>query len=285
LGGWLSRLPRSALHAWPWLVYTSGELAAAQGQLATARRTFATATALFTAHHDTNGTYQSILAESALAAWQGDRAYAQARAQAVNAMAAAAGLAWHQGWAAWQLGCLAAPDDPETALAHFGRAAAAAAAAGNPLMADLIRQAAALTRHQHELRRQREFHRQEYLAAERAEHEAAARLRELLVAPPENLDALLEVHGWSRTPLMLKLPIPPAEPPAEPQHRRVWDTLLGVVGLRRGHPGRTLQLPPFPTAYPPAHRRCPCSTPASARRASRRSPAPGSPMAHLPTIR
>lgn len=252
LSDWLSRLPRSALHAWPWLVYTSGELAAAQGQLDTARRAFAAATALFTARQDTDGIYQSILAESALAAWQGDRAYAQTGAQAVNAMAEAAGLAWHQGWAAWQLGCLAAPDDPETALAHFGRAAAAAAAAGNPLMADLIRQAAALTRHQHELRRQREFHRQEYLAAERAEHEAAGRLRGLLAAPPENLDALLEVHGWSRTPLMLKLPMPPAEPPAEPQHRRVWDTLLGVVGLRRGPPRPHTAAPALPNGVPPS---------------------------------
>ncbi len=246
LGGWLGQLPAPALHAWPWLVYAGGEIAAAQGHADMARRAFATATALFTARHDADGACQSLLAESTLAAWHDDRAHAQARALAASALAEASGLAWHEGWAAWQLGCLAAAaGELDNALVYFDRAMVAASTAGDSFMAELLRQAEALARQQHDLQRQREFHRQGYFAAEQAEHEAAKRLSLLLSIPPDGLDALLGTHGWSRIPLILKLPAPEAssELPGTPDQFSLWHRLLRAIRLHRrttrpdsGHP-------------------------------------------------
>ncbi|HEY3229474.1 MAG TPA: BTAD domain-containing putative transcriptional regulator [Roseiflexaceae bacterium] len=246
LAGWLGQLPTSTLRTWPWLIHTGGELAAAQGDADAARRAFAVSAELFTARDDADGACQSMLAESALAAWHGDRTYAQNRALVASAMAEAAGLAWHQGWAAWQLGCLAAATGGlDDALIYFDRAATAASTLGDPLMVELLRQTEELLQRQRELRRQRELHRQAYFVAERAEQEAAERLCRLLGAAPEQLDGLLIAHGWSHTPLMLKLPAPAplAEitvgaaraiaPAADPQRTGVWDRLLFAVGLRQ----------------------------------------------------
>jgi DNA-binding SARP family transcriptional activator len=248
LGAWLGQLPAPTLRACPWLIYAGGELAAARGDTDAARRTFAVSAELFAMRHDVEGACQSILAESALAAWQGDYTHARARALAANAAAEAAGLVWHQSWAAWQLGCLAASADLDDALAYFGRAVALAPALGDPFMADLLQQAEDLLLRQRELRRQRELHRQAYFAAERAEREAAERLRRLISAPLEQVDGLLAGRGWAHTPLMLKLPAPayPADlalaapggmPVAaeleEPVHLGMWARLLHAFGLRR----------------------------------------------------
>jgi len=235
LTGWLHQLPQAALHAWPWLVYAEGEIAAAEGHARTARRAFAAAARLFTAHHEADGACQSLLAESALAAWQGDPAYARTRALAAISIAKAAGLQWHVGLAAWQVGCLAAAaGELVDALAYFDQGAAAASAAGDPVMVELLRHVEALALRQRDLRRQREHHRQEYFAAERAEHETADLMQGLLDSPSDGLDTLLGTHGWSRTPLMLKLPPPirRAEPSSIPGQTRPWSGLLGLVGLR-----------------------------------------------------
>jgi len=242
LGQWVEQLPASALHDWPRLVYIGGEIAAAQGRDDAARRAFATSTALFKARHDTGGACQSLLAESAIASWHGDGAQAQADALTSSAMAEAAGLAVHRGWADWQLGCLAAASGKlDDALACFDRAESAVSAAGDSLMLDLVRQVKTLTSHQSELRRQSESHRQAHLSAERAEREAAERLKALLGAPPDNLGTLLENYGWSRTPLMLKLPTatPSSEVSDVPQHTGLWEKLLTAVGLHRQLVGQT----------------------------------------------
>jgi DNA-binding SARP family transcriptional activator len=236
LAGWLDALPSATLRAWPWLIYAGGDLASARGQPGVARKAFDMAASLFTARHDPEGACQSMLAESALAAWQGDRAHAQARALAASTIADAVNLSWYQAWAAWQLGCLAASTgELDDALAYFERAAAAAAVVGDPMVLDLLRQVDALVLRQRDIRRQRDFHQQAFVAAERAELEAAEHLRRALSAPPEGLDLLLDVHGWSRMPLMLKLPAPVlvANEDAEPERKSLWQSLLGVVGLRR----------------------------------------------------
>jgi DNA-binding SARP family transcriptional activator len=247
LGEWLAQLPTPTLQAWPWLVYVGGEIAAARGDTNDARRAFAVSAELFSAHDDAEGACQSILAESALAAWQGDHAYARARALAASTAAEAASLSWHQGWAAWQLGCLAATCDIDDALAYFGRAAAVASTLDDSFMGGLLCQAEDLLLRQRELRLQRELHRQAYFAAERAEHEAGERLRRLISAPPEQIDSLLIACGWAHTPLMLKLPAPTlyedmtllaeravgAPNLDAPARAGVWDRLLHAVGLRR----------------------------------------------------
>jgi len=232
---WLKQLPKPALYAWPRLVYTQGEIAAAQGQTDAARRAFALAAELFTARHEADGACLSLLAEGALAAWSGDRAHAQVQTLTASLMAEAAGLNKHRSWAIWQLGCLAAAaGDLDSAIIYFDQAATLALAMGDALLAEGLRRGEALARQWRDVRRQREFHHQAYLVAERAERKAAERVRQLLGSPSENLDALVGAHGWSGTPLMLKLPAPASPPalPAAPGLTHLWDNLLGWLGLR-----------------------------------------------------
>jgi DNA-binding SARP family transcriptional activator len=232
---WIQRLPSPSLRGSPWLVYAGGEIAAAQGDVSAALRAFALAASLFTSDHDAEGACQSMLAESAVAAWRGDSAHARARALAAYTTAETADLAWHLGWAAWHMGCLAAAGgELDDALAYFGRAVGAAEAINDLVMIELLRLAEALLLRQRELRSQREYHRQAYFAAEQAEREVIERLRLMFSTPPDRLDELLGTHSWSRTPLMLKLtpPAPEALPPPD-SDPGFWGKLLGAVGLRR----------------------------------------------------
>jgi DNA-binding SARP family transcriptional activator len=252
---WMQRLPAPSLRGSPWLVYAGGEIAAAQGDVNAAQRAFALAASLFTADHDSEGVCQSLLAESAVAAWRGDSAHARTRALAAYSTAETAGLAWHQGWAAWHMGCLtAATGELDDALAYFGRAVSAAEAIDDAVMTELLQLAEALILRQRDLRRQREYHRQAYFAAEQAEREVIERLRVMFAAPPNRLDDLLSAHSWSRTPLMLKLaaPAPEALPPPTGDNG-FWSKLLGAVGLRRkpaaSAPVRALAETPPPLDY------------------------------------
>jgi len=205
MGEWLGRLPDRTLKARPWLVYHQAEIAAARMQ--TAQRRFSTATSLFTARHEPEGTCQSMLAESALAAGRMDLSYAQARALAASAMADAAGLPWYQAWAAWQLGSLALGTGKlDAAAANFGRAAEVAARIGDPAMLDLTLEAQRLAGHLQEVRRRREEHHEAYLDLEAAEHAPAERLLAHVGAAYEWATTLVQVHGWSYTPLALKMP-------------------------------------------------------------------------------
>lgn len=236
LDEWLSQLPAQTLKDWPWLVYIGGELAAAQGRLDAAQRAFALSSKLFTNEHDAYGSCQSLLAESTLAVWRGNHAQAESRALAASTVAETAGMAWHQSWAAWQLGCLAAAaDNLDAALTYFDRAADAASAIDDPQVLALPRQAEQLTLHQRELRQQRELYRQAYFTVEQAEQLAVDQLHRLLLAPPVGVDTLLEEHGWTRLPLMLKLPAPePAFNMLEVSGKgNIWNRLLGMMGMRR----------------------------------------------------
>ena len=252
---WMQRLPAPSLRGSPWLVYAGGEIAAAQGDMNAALRSFALAASLFTADHDPDGACQSMLAESAVAAWRGDAAHARARALAACAMAETANLAWHMGWATWHMGCLAAASgELDDALAYFGRAVSAAEVIDDAVMSELLRLAEALILHQRELRRQREYHRQAYFVAEQSEREVMERLRVMLAVPPNGLDDLLSAHGWSRTPLMLKLTAPaPDALPLPAGDSGFWRKLLGAVGLRRksgiATPARALAETPPPLDY------------------------------------
>lgn len=235
---WLSQLPAQTLAEWPSLVYASGELAAAQGQIGAAQQAFALASRLFETRHDVCSWCQSLLAESTLAVWRGDLARAEAHALAAGTQARAAGLPWQSGWAAWQLGCLAtAGDDLDKALVYFGHAQDVAASLDDQLMLALSRQAEMLVRRQRDLRRDAEYHRASYWAADQAMREVAEQLHLLLSAPQHNRDALLETHGWTRLPLMLKLLAPAPEAPSVliAEGQGVWGRLLGMLGLRRNH--------------------------------------------------
>lgn len=230
---WLAELPRDVLRSQPWLVYTRGELAAAQGRSNQARRSFAAASRSFAAVNDVDGVCQSMLAESTLAAWEHDNARAQSLARSAHVLAEQTGLIWHQGWAAWQLGCLAATiGDLDAALASFERATAAAETVGDPTMREVVALTTELATRQRDLLHRREFHRQAYLAAGQAERAAASALCASLQKPPANLSALLGAHGWVHTPLMLKLPAPLLVPAVEPVARGgFWRSLLGRLGL------------------------------------------------------
>ncbi|HBY94624.1 MAG TPA: hypothetical protein DEP84_11800, partial [Chloroflexi bacterium] len=251
---WLNLLPTPTLRAWPALIYAGGEIAVAQADVNSAQRAFSTAATLFTAQHDVDGACQSLLAESTLAAWRGDHTHAQTRALAASTIAEAAGQLWYQGWAVWQLGCLAAAAGQlDDALVYFGRGVAAMQTLDDSVVLEILHMAEELAFRQRDLQREREFHRQAYFAAESAEHEAAKRLSALVREPPVQLDRLLEAHGWTRTPLMLKLPVPGPQLEAleEPESPGLWESLLRVIGLRRPATNATDPVPVRVKEAPP----------------------------------
>jgi DNA-binding SARP family transcriptional activator len=232
--GWISRLPRAALRTRPWLLYAGAEIALTRGDDARAETAFASATTLFHERRDLEGMCQSMLAESALAAWHGDVDHGLSRALAANAVADANGLTQLQGWAGWQVGCLTAGrGDLDEALAHFARAEAALYEAGS-VTGELLQLARDLTLRQRELRDARDRHLNDYYTAERSEREVAERVRALLSSPPESALGIPQTVGWLRTPLALKLPsgLLPASHPEPPNRSGLWATFVGTVGLR-----------------------------------------------------
>jgi DNA-binding SARP family transcriptional activator len=209
LAAWLRQLPSYEFHAWPWLVYARGEIALVQSDLHAARDAFAVASSSFAIKHDTVGMCLSRLAESSLASKTGDSGYAQERAQSALDTAESAALPHYQSWAAWHLGRLSAEaGDIDAALTFYERAATAAAAAGDITTTALMRPTRQHALRQRDLRRQREFFRQSYFAAEQAEHQAGKVLRQDNAMSLNRVAALLGAHGWLHTPLALKLPIP-----------------------------------------------------------------------------
>lgn len=234
LSSWIEALPASTLRKWPWLVYAVGEIAAASSEFETARKMFDAAAALFTAQQDVEGNCQSLLAESALAAWSGDRAHAQMRSLAARTVAQSAGLDWHHGWAAWQLGCLAASSgEPQEARSYFAEAHQAAEAAGDASMLELIQRAEHLVNQQCEVLHQRAYLQQAYAELVQTKAALDAQVKELVGAPPAPLDVVLTYRGWSRTPLMLKLPAPTLPVTIASGSGGFWNTLLTWFGWRR----------------------------------------------------
>jgi DNA-binding SARP family transcriptional activator len=242
MGEWLDRLPDRTLRSRPWLVYHQAEIAAWQDRLQTAERRFSTATSLFTAHHQPEGACQSMLAESALAASRMDLVRAQARALAASAMADAAGLPRYQAWAAWQLGSLAlVTGKPDDAAAYFSRAAEVAAKIGDPRMLDLTLETERLTGHLQAVRRRREEQHRAYVDLEGAENRATERLQAHIAAAYERATALVQVYGWSHTPLALRMPALQSEPQASsaPAGRSWWLRIRQVFTVRREAEPRT----------------------------------------------
>jgi DNA-binding SARP family transcriptional activator len=250
LSTWLKRIPQETLTQWPWLVYIGGKIDAAQGHADIARRSFAASSALFNRRQDIHGTCLSLLAESALAAWRGDVIFSKERSLTAFTTAQRANLAWYQCWAAWQLGCLAATaNDLDEALAWFGPAAGVAdqaeaqsLAAGTLFsgedtssLGEMLHLAEKLVLRQKDLARREELYQKAIIETERAEKEVSASLRNLMYSPPENLDALLETHGWTHMPLM---PISSALIVDLPGNKLggVWQTLLNVFSERTRAP-------------------------------------------------
>jgi DNA-binding SARP family transcriptional activator len=204
---WLAALPAEILKVEPRLLYKKAEIAAASGQGDAAQRGFLAAASRFAAGCDPDGACRSMLAESALAARRRDFPRAQARAQAASALADAAGLAWHQVWACWQLGWVAVGgQEPASAAAHFAQAAAIASRIREPDLLELVLEAERLTNHLQELRRQQEQHRDALLTLQRAEQDATGRIVEHLGGVAGRVPGLLGTHGWTHTPLASKVP-------------------------------------------------------------------------------
>jgi DNA-binding SARP family transcriptional activator len=207
---WISQIPQKTLHDWPWLIYTNGEINVVENQFAAAQKQFALATQRFQAKLDTTGICQSLLAESALASWQGEQQHAYSCAYHANDLAQQAGLQWYAGWAAWQLGCiLAAWNNLDGAIAYFQQAITIAASLNNQVMLNLVVPIEELTQQQYQLHQKRLFFEQALAETQQNEQLIAEQLRQRLSSFPENLDLLLSTYGWSYTPLMAKLPVFP----------------------------------------------------------------------------
>jgi DNA-binding SARP family transcriptional activator len=253
LGEWLAGLPAHALKLEPRLLYSQAEMAAASGQREAAQRGFSAAASQFAARYDPDGACRSMLAESALAAGSGDFASAKARAQAASVLADAAGLAWHQVWASWQLGWVAVrAQQLASASPHFGRAAAIASRVAEGHLVELVLEAERLTDRLQELHRRQEEHREAWIALQRAEQEATARIVEHLGGAADNIAGLLGTFGWTRTPLALKLPAlqaPSALAPTADAER--WWCRLRPLATRRPaarHPAAHPTREPAPSA-------------------------------------
>ncbi len=230
LSGWLKRLPEAVRREWPWLIYTEGELAAARGQDRASRRIFATATRLFQEHQDIKGACQSLLTESCLSAWQNELPQAQEYARQARVLAEKQELSWYKGWANWQLGRLSASTgNMDEALAFFNGAGQSAEHSSDIQMATFINQARLLVQVQVDQQQKKAQHVQAYYEADRAEHEAAARLRYLLENPASQADDLRGVYGWSRTPMFLKLAPPANANEAFPRTVRLFGLLRSIL--------------------------------------------------------
>jgi DNA-binding SARP family transcriptional activator len=203
LGKWLKRLPESIFKDWPWLAYSLGEIEAAQGNLDQARQSFGAASTWFVRRAEPGGACMSLLAESALAAWQEDYEKAQLSAQTAQKIAQDHQLEWHQGWSGWQLGCLSARREQiDEAASFFQQSAEALKDTPFQRLAD---ETTNLSQRQANLQRQRDLHLQAAQENEIAAHQTALRLGRMILSPSENLESILAEQGWSKMPLMLKL--------------------------------------------------------------------------------
>jgi DNA-binding SARP family transcriptional activator len=207
LDGWLTRLPEETFDAYPDLSCNRADIAAARGDAAAAHRWYDVATSQYLRRNDAEGACHSMLADSAVAAEQGDLANALSRAHAAGSLANAAGLTAAQMWATWQQGrvALVAGDD-DSALASFSHAASTAALIRDGSAAGAIMTTGDLAARVEELRRREESHREMQAALKHARHKA---LNQLLVtamgrALPSN--EVFGNYGWSRAPAPLKLP-------------------------------------------------------------------------------
>ena len=161
LEGWLKELPEDVLLEWPRLVYTQGEIAATHGYIAEARRIFAVSSKLFSDKGDPEEMCQSMLAESTLAAWEGEKNRARSFAQSANALAQKDNLTKKLGDINWQLACLAAASDTlEEALAYL---ASVSETSTDPFLAELCHNANRLLEHQLALQAQCRSQYQSYL--------------------------------------------------------------------------------------------------------------------------
>jgi DNA-binding SARP family transcriptional activator len=89
------------------------------------------------------------------------------------------------------------------ALTYFGQVVEVI---NEPHLASMVNQAQDLVLKQRDLTEQQEFHRIASREIEHALDESAQRLDQLLNSVPENSDGLLGTYGWSRIPLVFKLP-------------------------------------------------------------------------------
>ncbi len=222
LEGWLKKLPEEVLQTAPRLLYTRGEIAAARGRIADARRSFAASTRLFLEHSKFEGACQSLLAESALAAWEGDKISARRYAQNAQRHAWQVGLSDLLSYANWQLANMsAASDSLEEALVYLRQGAVNPTL---PALAELFRGASDRIRRQIDLQEQRRTLYQSYLQTAQEAQDHLVSLQMQMSSPLAIRSELFSQHGWSNTPLNLKMPAP-----LPSQENLEWQTRPGFL--------------------------------------------------------
>jgi DNA-binding SARP family transcriptional activator len=147
-----------------------------------------------------------LLAESTLAAWEGDKSRAWSLAQSASALAMQAGLTDGMSDTNWRLASLAvALEALDEALAYLVHASETYT---DPSMEGLFHKMVLLLEHQIELERQSRSQYESYLETVHARQSNYASLKQLLASPTPNLQEVFARRGWSKTPLMLKMSAP-----------------------------------------------------------------------------
>jgi DNA-binding SARP family transcriptional activator len=207
LDGWLSRLSKDVLVAFPELIHDQAEIAIGRGDTGQSQRWFDLASSRFAASNDPEGACRSMLAASIAAEIGGDLATAKARAAAAAALAETADLPTYRVWVAWQRGRLAMMSgDTEYALASFAGSSAIPPLENDRALTELVVPSHGLARRVQELRHQQDLHREAQAALKRAEEDALAELSMEASAPAERAMRVVARDGWSQTPVPLKLP-------------------------------------------------------------------------------
>jgi len=205
---WLDKLPKPILLEFPTLLYVQGELQAVRGSFNVGRKTFLMAEKTFSQKQDYVGACESLLAEGTLAAWQSDLDKAQICFLKAETIAKSANLSVHMGWINWTRGYFSSIEsNPGEALQFFDQTFETIR---DPALVNLYQKAEKLLEQQKEILQEQENLYQTFQKLSQSKQEISRNLASLLKSP-SNRSPIINSLGWTRTPLILKIPAPSPE--------------------------------------------------------------------------
>jgi DNA-binding SARP family transcriptional activator len=248
---WLELLPEPVVLEQPWLLAARGELKTCAGDLPGAMRAYRYACERFVTGGDAVGACTSLLALSTLATWENDLGNAWANADAARHLANKACLPGQEGWAEFQLACLAAGEgNSPSSLEHFRCASELARRSAETGLLECIQTMAALVSNLEQMQQRRITQQRQYHEAEGTERQQARRLELALQTPP--VARLPFGVDWLQAPLLLKYsrPPPPAGPTESQSPTSRWKRIQDWLRARRSTPDAGPTASPGPTGEP-----------------------------------